>query len=140
MDKNQQIEILKKIAEETLKVQKDKQIKPGDIVEDYKNCELGIYLGTKPKKDPESFVKRQVIKHTEEQGEIVYYVLLTLSKDPAGHLITRIRYTNQKYVAKIMNPPEQLYDRLSDIKDHCENQCFIECSEECSLYRWKMVL
>ena len=148
LTKEKQIEILKGtrvLSRRGVRGKKEDKLMVGDLVYDEKNAEYGILLGIKPiieagegminmLAQKSNFAKIPLIGFPESHTCIVQ----TISKDEkiGSRPIARIRYTNSKYLKRIEEIHEEV-QTLSDLDCHCQNECFLECSPECSLWKYK---
>ena len=107
----------------------------GDFVYDTKNNEYGIFLGIKPVdigNHPES-LDDQMEKLVKKPGSSTL-MILTLSKDENNSYITRIRYTNSRFLSKVMS--DKKVDTITDLDKYCKNICFMDCSKDCPLWKY----
>jgi heat shock protein HspQ len=124
----------------------------GDIVEDTKNNEYGIFLAVKPLILSEENLKN--LAKRGEQREMIYYtdpaekeetcMIMTISesekKDPTGMYPyqVRVRYTNSRFLRKVPDQStSKIAQSLSDLENHCQNECILECTKECSLWKFR---
>lgn len=118
-------------------------IKVGDIVWSEKNKEYGIVLGVKPIETGEYLLEKMEKKSMFDGIKFSRFpekdccILLTLSQDThPGLYEARVRYTGSQYLEKAEVVSEEV-ETLSDLNQHCQNECFMECSEDCSLWKYK---
>ena len=107
----------------------------GDFVYDTKNNEYGIFLGIKPvdiRNHPES-LDAQIENLVKKPGNSTS-MILTLSKDENNSYITRIRYTNSRFLSKVMS--DKKVDTTTDLDKYCKNICFMDCSKDCPLWKY----
>lgn len=149
LTKEKQIAILKGtrvLSRRGVKGKREERLMVGDLVYDEKNAEYGILLGIKPIID-EDGEGRMINMLTQKSNfdkipltgfpESHVCIVQTISKDEKLCPIARIRYTNSKYLKRIEEIHEEV-QTLSDLDCHCQNECFLECSPECSLWKYKM--
>lgn len=116
---------------------------PGDLVYDEKNKEVGMLLGIKPLIDGDASLIKKFIDKSHQitllnKPEKTTCILLTISYDSEfGVHKTRIRYTKSSYLKKLGDTKSKSGDSVSDLDIHCQYECFMECSEECSLWKYK---
>ena len=131
----------------------------GDIVLDKVNNEYGIVLSIKPNPIYSEIFLKDLLK-VNDRVEIAYYasnesrpnvdktgtlVLLTLTESNGervekGTPDFRVRYTNTRNLKKINTFSDKILKTstgVSDLENHCQNECFLDCSEECSLWKYK---
>ena len=50
----------------------------------------------------------------------------------------RVRYVSSKELIKLVEPDKEFKTEksLSDLERHCKEECFMQCSEECSLWKY----
>ena len=146
LTKEKQIEILKGtrvLSRRGMKGKKDEKLMVGDLVYDEKNAEYGILLGIKPVIVGEGMINMLAQKSTLDKIPLSSFpeshtcIVQTISKDEKiGCPIARIRYTSSKYLSRIEEIHEEV-QTLTDLDCHCQNECFLECSPECSLWKYK---
>ncbi len=137
MEKNKQVNVLKGVlglSERGVNGKDGRKIYPGDIVTDIKNNELGIMLGVKPMIENKT-IRGKVIANIPTSEEAQTAVLLTIQETVIDSPELRIRYTNSRFLEKLGENEEPT--SLTDLQQHCENECFLECSQECSLWKYK---
>ena len=139
------IKVLKGIrakSRETLLGKSDLILKTGDIVFDEVNNEYGIILGIKPIASGEWLLDRMVEAANFDNINFSKFpdkntcILLTLWENKeTGMVESRVRYTNSRYLSRI---EKDLKDsQITDLDFHCQNECFMECSKECSLWKYR---
>lgn len=127
-----------------VKGKKDVKLMMGDLVYDEKNAEYGILLGVKPIIEcGEGMINHIAQKSNLDKIPLTSFpeyhtcIVMTLSKDQKiGMWTARIRYTSSKYLSRTEEIHEEV-QTLSDLDCHCQNECFLECSPECSLWKYK---
>lgn len=137
MEKDKQVNVLKGVlglSERGVKGKDGRKIYPRDIVTDTKNKELGIMLGVKPMIENKA-IRGRVIANIPTSAEEQTAVLLTIQETVTDRPGLRIRYTSSKFLEKLGEDEEPA--SLTDLQQHCENECFLECSQECSLWKYK---
>ena len=116
------------------------EFRPGDIVYDSKNNEHGIVLGEKP--SPVCGNIKQLLSMNSNQrtsGNVTMF-LATFYKVPGyeNNYDWRIRYTNSRYLVKIEDIRlARKTQSDSDLKNFCENSCFLDCSADCPLWKYR---
>lgn len=147
LDKEKQIAILKGtrvLSRRGVKGKKEEKLMVGDLVYDEKNAEYGILLGIKPMIEAgEGMINMLAQKSGLDKINLQTFpeshtcIIMTISKDEKiGYQTARIRYTNSKYLKRIEEIHEEV-QTLTDLDCHCQNECFLECSPECSLWKYK---
>ena len=147
LTKEKQIAILKGtrvLSRRGVKGEKEEKLMVGDLVYDEKNAEYGILLGIKPIIEAgEGMINMLAQKSTLDKIPLTGFpeshtcIVQTISKDEKiGCPIARIRYTKSSYLKRIEEIHEEV-QTLSDLDCHCQNECFLECSPECSLWKYK---
>ena len=144
LTKEKQIAILKGtrvLSRRGVKGKKEEKLMMGDLVYDEKNAEYGILLGVKPMIEAgegvTNFVANKAIQEKINLQTFPEYhicIIMTLSKNQIWG--ARIRYTNSKYLKRIEEIHKEV-QTLTDLDCHCQNECFLECSPECSLWKYK---
>ena len=148
LTKEKQIEILKGtrvLSRRGVKGKKEEKLMVGDLVYDEKNAEYGILLGIKPNIEAgEGMINMLAQKSNFDKIPLTGFpeshtcIVQTISKDEkiGSRPIARIRYTNSKYLKRMEEIHEEV-QTLSDLDCHCQNECFLESSPECSLWKYK---
>ena len=148
LTKEKQIEILKGtrvLSRRGVRGKKEEKLMVGDLVYDEKNAEYGILLGIKPNIEAgEGMINMLAQKSNFDKIPLTGFpeshtcIVQTISKDEkiGSRPIARIRYTNSKYLKRIEEIHEEV-QTLSDLDCHCQNEFFLECSPECSLWKYK---
>lgn len=146
LTKEKQIEILKGtrvLSRRGVKGKKDEKLMVGDLVYDEKNAEYGILLGIRPIIVGEGMINHLAQKATFDKIPLTGFpeshtcIVQTISKDEKiGCPIARVRYTNSRYLSRIEEIHKEV-QTLTDLECHCQNECFLECSPECSLWKYK---
>lgn len=147
LDKEKQIAALKGtrvLSRRGVKGKKEEKLMMGDLVYDEKNAEYGILLGIKPMIEAgEGVINFIANKAIQEKINLQTFpehhtcIIMTISLDKnIGRQTARIRYTNSKYLKRIEEIHEEV-QTLTDLDCHCQNECFLECSPECSLWKYK---
>ena len=147
LTKEKQIAILKGtrvLSRRGVKGKKEEKLMVGDLVYDEKNAEYGILLGIKPIIGAgEGMINMLAQKSTFDKIPLTGFpeshtcIVMTLSKDERiGAWTARIRYTSSKYLSRTEEIHEEV-QTLTDLDTHCQNECFLECSPECSLWKYK---
>lgn len=131
----------------------------GDIVLDKLNQEYGIIISLKPVPIRDEMTLKK-FRNIANKPEIAYYadnelrtgidksgifVLLTLSKAPSdnnfcekGTPIFRVRYVGSRNIEKIQIPDNKKNTSTdSDLEYHCQNECLLKCTKECSLWKFR---
>ena len=116
------------------------EFRPGDIVYDSKNNEHGIVLGEKP--SPVCGNIKQLLSMNSNHCTILNFIifLATFYKVPGyeNNYDWRIRYTNSRYLVKIEDIRlARKTQSDSDLKNFCENSCFLDCSADCPLWKYR---
>ena len=155
------VDVLRAIRKINLRKFGKESLGVGDIVFDKKNSEYGIIISCHPGSIPDEQTLKSLLGENNKI-EIAYYaseesrpssynslgtlILLTITTSDGsrgikvGSPMFRIRYTNVKYIEKISLSGDEDFktaDSLSDLENHCKNECFLDCSEECSLWKYK---
>lgn len=109
----------------------------GDLVYDYRVEEHGVVIGEKPDLD---VLTDQVSHISTPRRDISYrtYIVLTVTTkkdEETGEMKpqTRIRYSNGHNLRLI----EETNDAPSDLEKFCNQQCVMECVEDCILHKYK---
>ena len=147
LSKEKQIAILKGtrvLSRRGVKGKKEEKLMVGDLVYDEKNAEYGILLGIKPMIEAgtsytESIARKSVFDKIPLIGfpESRICIVMTISKDEKlGCPSARIRYTESSYLSRIEEVHEEV-QTLTDLDCHCQNECFMECTSECSLWKYR---
>lgn len=68
-------------------------------------------------------------------------VVLTIKKDEelgSDYYGFRVRYISSKELQKLEEPEKEFKtaESLSDLERHCKEECFMECSKDCSLWKY----
>lgn len=121
------LSIGRRIVGKTVYSKDNHELSYGDAIFDLKNKEVGIYLGTKP--DHVDLESKDKIK----KSKIDILVLLTMEINDS-EINWRIRYTPSNLVNFLKSDSKDLE---KDLKRFCNNQCIMDCSEDCYLWRWK---
>lgn len=110
----------------------------GDLVYDMRVEEHGVVIGEKP--DLRFLVDQvsHISTHRNELGSSKTYIVLTISNrkdEESGEtsLQTRIRYSNGHNLRLI----EETNDAPSDLEKFCNQQCIMECVDDCILRKYK---
>ena len=150
LTKEKQIAILKGtrvLSRRGVKGKKEEKLMMGDLVYDEKNSEYGILLGIKPMIEAGEGMANFVAQKSgldkinlQTFPESYTCIIMTISKDEKiGRQTARIRYTNSKYLKRIEEIHEEV-QTLTDLECHCQNECFMECNQECSLWKYRKSL
>jgi len=108
----------------------------GDFVHDSKNNEYGIFLGIKPidfRNNPKllDYQIEDMVKHPRMAISII--LTLSLDEDDKDNYKTRIRYTNIKFIKKLISDNRK---SITDLEKYCKDICFMDCSKECPLWKY----
>ena len=147
LSKEKQIAILKGtrvLARRGVKGKKEEKLMVGDLVYDEKNAEYGILLGIKPMIEAgtsytEAIARKSALDKIPLTGfpESHTCIVMTISKDEKiGCPTARIRYTKSSYLSRIEEVHEEV-QTLTDLDCHCQNECFMACTSECSLWKYR---
>lgn len=97
----------------------------GEIVLDLKNKEVGIVIG------PFVRDKEQLGKsYFSNDSSKLLYLIVTHSEDSF-----RVRYVRGSFL-KSLNLEVDKNLSINDLQYHCESQCIMECSSDCSLWKY----
>ncbi|MBP3732256.1 MAG: hypothetical protein J6I84_03335 [Bacilli bacterium] len=153
MKQDNPVQTVLEIIKETV-FDSNSKFKPGDIVFDQKNNEYGIVLGKKPsdvygthnleKIIEKSLTNRKVIQYVDgfdDKKDSGTYLLLTMQPSPDDLENTytfRIRYTNYRFIELIKGPKHEDHTTsITDLDRFCTEQCLMDCSEDCALWKYK---
>lgn len=109
----------------------------GDLVIDVKNNELGFVIGPFAF-DPVNVPKNLELDLRQVNDNRRSYLIVTLSKkEDKNKREFRCRYVMGKFLK-----PINIEARISefwnnDLETHCQSQCFLECSSDCSLWKYR---
>jgi hypothetical protein len=143
----EEIDVLKGVrvlSRRGVKGKGDVKLMMGDLVYDEKNNENGILLAVKPPIEVGKYMENNVAEKSmlanipiQTFPEANTCTIMTLSKDPkTGENMLRVRYTASKYLKRIEEVHEEV-QTLTDLDNHCQNECFLECNPECSLWKYR---
>ena len=117
------------------------QFKQGDVVFEKSHNEVGIVLSYKPgtiidQKDIDKLENNDIVPSLKTQYN--YIVLLVISPNELAGFDFRVRYAKLCNLVSIGDGFE--FPKLSDnedLRNHCTSECLLECSEECSLWKYR---
>ena len=143
----EEIDVLKGVrvlSRRGVKGKGDEKLMMGDLVYDEKNNENGILLAVKPPIEIGKHVENNVAGksmlaniHIQTFPEANTCTIMTFSKDPkTGEHMLRVRYTASSHLRRIEEVHEEV-QTLTDLDNHCQNECFMECNPECSLWKYR---
>ncbi len=143
----EEIDILKGVrvlSRRGVKGKGDVKLMMGDLVYDEKNNENGILLAVKPLIESGKYMENNVAQKSmlanipiQTFPEANTCTIMTFSKNPnTGQNMLRVRYTASKYLKRIEEVHEEA-QTLTDLDNHCQNECFLECNPECSLWKYR---
>ena len=137
----QYVDDLKKLLRlvKLIVTRKDNPLKLGEIVFDGRDKEFGVVICEKP--DGNMLYASGLKDHKK----ILYrnYLVLTLTESEDGDLNFRVRYLNSGMITRLdagMGIGEQVVGNtlqsMTDLEEFCTTQCLLDCSEECSLWKY----
>ena len=98
----------------------------GDIVLDTKNKELGFVIGPF-----EIYGNIDGVQSGQKQR---LYLVATFSRTDSKY---RVRYVPDNFLESINLEPKESELRKNDLEMFCSNQCIMDCSSECLLWKYK---
>lgn len=146
------ISILKRVWDDSHKY---KNLRVGDLVKDKRKGIIGIIIGFKPdgalgSEGLENAGVNARIKVNFNASETTEGTLLGKSpiailqtlEQPATdgifeYLEFRIRYVSEKHLIRLEPDTGRYNEGLTLLKEHCSNECILECSPDCSLYKYQ---
>ena len=143
MDKDKALIVLKNILERNKNGVGGHKM--GELVLIKKYQEYGILLSIKG----EEFTGRSVkpifkspveYKASPDHKHNTCVVLTIMKDDNYGddYYGFRVRYVSSKELQELEEPEKEFKtaESLSDLERHCKEECFMECSKECSLWKY----
>ena len=121
----------------------DPNLQLGSIVFDTRDCEIGFVVGPV---DVFGVTKRTYVTSNKlETGDSYYIIITKVDKDDSNRLEKdsfnfRVRYIKRKSLLPLKldsNIDDLSNNSTSDLDIFCSNQCIMECSSECKLYKYK---
>lgn len=103
----------------------------GDLVIDTRDRELGFVVGPFTMMS-DSDTKTAIQRQAEQKG--LMYLTVTYSNIDKRY---RVRYVPNRFLEPIYLEPKESELRKSDFEKFCENQCIMDCSSECLLWKYK---
>lgn len=108
----------------------DIKLSIGDLVYDEKNKEYGILLSVKPEID--STIRFSIFDKIPLQTFPTSHTCVILTYSKGDNNTVRVRYTNSRQLTRIEGET-----RPNDIDKHCQEECIMECSKDCSLWKYR---
>ena len=142
MDKDKAVLALKNLLQQNKKGVGGHEM--GEIVLIKKYNEYGILLSIKGSEFCEDNIKPISVSPVEfkasPSNKNNTCVVLTIMKQEPGenYYGFRVRYVSSKELIKLVEPDKEFKTEknLSDLERHCKEECFMLCSEECSLWKY----
>lgn len=101
----------------------------GDLVIDTRDKELGFIIGPFTIDDD----IKTAIERQKEQKHLIYLIVTYFNKDKKY----RVRYVPDRFLEPINLEPKGSELRKNDLEMFCSNQCIMDCSSECLLWKYK---